>query len=633
MRGDNIACKIFLKIDFSMPINSINKTKKIGEHLIEKGQIKENDILQALERQLKTKAKLGEILLADGKLSAFKFYRELADLKKMPFIDLDKYSINLDIIEEELQAEYIEKQYVPFDQADGRLMIATSDADEKQDEYLRNKFGDCDIFLTSPYDILWTLQKRFSQKDSLEAAEMVSKNLPNFSSKKSFFSGFNGVISAIIFAAFLFSLQYKIVFYSFIFLVNIFFLSVIASKFYFIYKGYKFEKTHSEIEEKNFSEYKNNSEYFPVYSILVPLFKEKELTINQLIKGIKKIDYPQEKLDVKLIVEIDDIETIEVIKSLKPSANFQIIRVPHSLPKTKPKACNYALKYCKGEFVTIYDAEDQPDIYQIKKALMNLEKNNGKLASIQARLNFYNKDENLLTSLFAMEYATWFEYLLYGLKSLGLPIPLGGTSNHFPTNTLKTLYAWDAYNVTEDADLGVRIAVSGLETNLINSTTYEEAPITLNNWIKQRTRWLKGHLQTFLVNIKNYKVLQKNIGNKGIFGLFYFIAAPFLVYLLIPFTILTSLISLTFSDGLPDSLIDFCLFNLYFGVLIHFALGVFIIAKNKWWSNIISTLYFPFYWALHCLTSYFALIELIRKPHHWNKTEHGLSSLTPDILK
>ncbi len=610
-----------------------NTPKKIGEHLIEKGQVKEKDILEALERQLKTKAKLGEILLADGKLSAFKFYKELADLKKLPFIDLDKYSINFELLEEEFQNEYIERQYIPFDQADGRLMIATSDVDEKKDEYLREKYGDCDIFITSPYDILWTLQKRFSQKDSLEASEMVSKNMPNFSSKKSFFSGLSGVISLIALGLFIFLLQYKIFFYGFIFAVNLFFLSVIFSKFYFLYKGYNFEKIYTENEENEFRSYKKNTDFFPLYSILVPLFREKEGTINQLIKGIKKLDYPQEKLDVKLIVEIDDTETIDIIKSLKPTANFQIIRVPHSLPKTKPKACNYALKYCKGEFVTIYDAEDQPDANQLKKALMHFEKGDSKLASIQARLNFYNKDENLLSSLFSIEYATWFEYLLYGLRTLGLPIPLGGTSNHFPKNTLKALYAWDAYNVTEDADLGVRIAVSGMRTELINSTTYEEAPISINNWIKQRTRWLKGHLQTFLVNIKNYKILQKNIGYKGIAGLFYFIAAPFFVYLLIPFTILTSLISLSFSDGLPELLLNFCLFNLYFGLAFHFFLSIFIVIKNKWWGDLLSCLYFPFYWALHCIASYFAIIELVRKPHHWNKTEHGLSSLTPEILK
>lgn len=604
--------------------------KKIGEHLVDKGLIREYDILEALERQVKTKAKLGEILLAEGKISAFKFYKELADLKKLPFIDLDRYSVNYVIIEENLQEEYFERQYLPFDQADGRLMIATSDPSAENENYLRDKYGDFDFYVTSPYDILWVLQKRFSEKDTRDAVEQVHENIPNFSSKKSFFNKYVNFALVVAAFIFLFLLNFKGVFYSFLIFANFFFFLVVCSKILFLFCGYKFRDKY--IEEENSKTIHENAVY-PVYSILVPLFREKERTINQLIKGLKNLDYPQEKLDVKLIVEIDDTDTIEIIKALRPSANFQIVRVPYSNPRTKPKACNYALKYCKGDYVTIFDAEDQPAPDQLKRALKLLSNGGGKVAAVQARLNYYNKDENLLTSLFAIEYASWFDYMLYGLKYLGIPIPLGGSSNHFAKDTLKGLYAWDPYNVTEDADLGVRIESAGLKTELTYSLTLEEAPIKLNNWFKQRIRWLKGYMQTFIVGIRNFSLLKKNIGWNGIMGIFFFIGSPFMIYLLIPMLFLFSLIAFIFGAGVPEWLRGVCLFNLYFGLAVHFLLGAWIVISNRWWSQIFAMFYFPFYWILHCVASYYAFVELIKKPHHWNKTEHGLSSVIPEIMK
>ncbi len=604
--------------------------KKIGEHLIDAGVIREQDVASALERQHQTGAKLGEILLAEGKISAFKFYKELAEHKKLPFIDLDKYSLNFDIINESFQDEYIERQYIPFDQVDGRLFIATANPDDLNISYLRDKFGDFDLYITSPYDILWSLQKRFADIDIEDAKEIVEKNLPEFSSKNLVFSDFSVFAFYIIFACILFAMTNEYIFTTFIILSNIFFLSVLLSKICFVLKGALFQPKH-KAEEESFS-LEINEGIYPLYSILVPLYHENERTVNQLIKGLKNLDYPQERLDIKFVVEIDDVDTADIIKSLKPPSNYQIIRVPYSLPRTKPKACNYALKYCKGEYITIYDAEDQPDPQQLKKALRILNKG-GKIASVQARLNYYNKDENLLSSLFAIEYSTWFDFMLYGLRSMKLPIPLGGTSNHFTRETLKSMHAWDPYNVTEDADLGIRITVAGLETELTDSLTLEEAPIHLSNWFTQRTRWLKGYIQTFFVNIKNYSLLKKNVGARGIAGLFFFVAAPFMIYILVPLVALTSLIAYIIGNGLPEWVEMLCLINLYTSIIFHFVLGSWVVIKNKWWGQSFAALYFPFYWVLHCIAAYLAFYEFLKKPHHWNKTEHGLSSIIPEIVR
>ena len=177
---------------------------------------------------------------------------------------------------------------------------------------------------------------------------------------------------------------------------------------------------------------------------------------------------------------------------------IHVIKVPVSFPRTKPKAMNYAISYVKGEYLCVYDAEDRPDSDQLLKALQAFKELSQEYACVQARLNFYNPNENMLTSFFSIEYSLWFEYLLKGLNLYELPITLGGTSNHFKVSALEKIGYWDAYNVTEDADLGIRLYSNGYKVHIIDSETLEEAPIGLFNWLAQRTRWIKGFIVFFV---------------------------------------------------------------------------------------------------------------------------------------
>ena len=243
---------------------------------------------------------------------------------------------------------------------------------------------------------------------------------------------------------------------------------------------------------------------WPVYTVLCPLYQEWAV-IPQFIAAMSSLDYPKDRLEVMLLLEADDQLTRDQIAATPLADYFEIVVVPTSQPRTKPKACNYGLAKAKGEYCVIFDAEDIPEPDQLKKAVLGLEAAGNDLVCLQAKLNYYNTNQNILTRLFTLEYSLWFDLILTGLQYIEAPIPLGGTSNHFRTRQLRELQGWDPFNVTEDADLGMRIAKLGYRTAVLNSTTMEEANSNLGNWLKQRSRWIKGYVQTYLVHMRRPK--------------------------------------------------------------------------------------------------------------------------------
>jgi cellulose synthase/poly-beta-1,6-N-acetylglucosamine synthase-like glycosyltransferase len=260
----------------------------------------------------------------------------------------------------------------------------------------------------------------------------------------------------------------------------------------------------------------------PTYTILVPLYKEREV-VNKIVRHIAELDYPKEKLDVKILLEPDDPQTLEAIQDSGLPPYCEVIICPDSQPRTKPKACNHGLNRACGEFCVIYDAEDRPEPDQLKKAIIGFRRaerhwertrflrilnpfsraRRSRTVCLQAKLNYFNPNQNLLTRWFVVEYSTWFQLYLPGLHALRAPIPLGGTSNHFHTDVLREIGGWDPFNVTEDCDLGIRIHKLGYRTQVVDSTTWEEANSRAGNWIRQRSRWVKGYLQTHLTHMRN----------------------------------------------------------------------------------------------------------------------------------
>lgn len=367
----------------------------------------------------------------------------------------------------------------------------------------------------------------------------------------------------------------------------------------------------------------------PIYTVIVPLYDEPG-SVNQLIGALTRLDYPPHRLDIKLVLEADDEATFAAVRRHDLPAQFQLLRVPPLAPRTKPKACNYALAAAAGALVVIYDAEDIPDTDQLRRAAAKFRAGGPKLACLQARLNYYNPRENWLTRQFTLEYSVWFDWLLPGLQALGLPIPLGGTSNHFRTGILRQLGGWDAYNVTEDADLGLRLARRGYDCAVLDATTMEEANCRHGNWLRQRTRWQKGYMQTWLVHMRQPLRLWRELGPRGFLGFQLFVGGTVALALSMPAAFLIFLLGVcACGPQLPDILTKLNGIVFVLGVAVN-ALGAIAGAVGrKYYSLLGDIMLTPVYWGLTMLASLRALWQLAADPFYWEKTRHDLSRVAP----
>ncbi len=370
----------------------------------------------------------------------------------------------------------------------------------------------------------------------------------------------------------------------------------------------------------------------PVYTILIPA-RDEASVLPVLTAALQRLDYPKDRLDVKLLLEEDDVTTIAAARQANLPNFIEIVVVPVAEPRTKPKACNFGLQRARGEFVTIYDAEDLPEPTQLKKALLAFLHGSESLGCVQAKLSYFNAEQNLLTRWFTAEYAAWFDLLLPALHAAKMPIPLGGTSNHFRTTVLKELGSWDPYNVTEDADLGIRLHKAGYRTAVMNSTTYEEANSDFVNWVRQRSRWIKGYLQTWLVHMRHPRQLRKQLGRRGFWGFQLAILGTPLMFLLNPvYWFITSLWFMThwglIPQLFPPGIYYLGMLNLLVGNFTFTYLNAVGVAKRGDWNLVPYALLTPIYWAMMSLASWKALVQLITKPSHWEKTQHGLVDWT-----
>ncbi len=377
----------------------------------------------------------------------------------------------------------------------------------------------------------------------------------------------------------------------------------------------------------------------PVYTVLVPLFREHKV-LPDLVKALNQLSYPAAKLDIKLIFESVDRETRAVAEAMDLPGNIELITVPDSQPQTKPKALNFALQRARGEFTVIYDAEDQPEPDQLRKAVAAFQKGPPHLACLQSKLSYYNVHENWLTKQFSIEYAALFDGFLPALQAMRLPIPLGGTSNHFRTSVLKRLGGWDAFNVTEDADLGMRIYRHGLTCRVLDSTTYEEANCRLGNWIRQRTRWLKGWLQTYFVHMRHPVRLWQDLGLRGFMGFQAIIGGLVISSLVHPLFLIQFLTHALSNLGKEASLLGaffnlssgfwlLAVFNLCVGYLSAMGLGAIALRQRGLKGLGLQILLMPFYWLLISIAAYRAIYQWVRAPFYWEKTEHGISRFRP----
>lgn len=358
----------------------------------------------------------------------------------------------------------------------------------------------------------------------------------------------------------------------------------------------------------------------PLYTILVPLYREANV-LPRLAQALRALDYPADRLDIKLVLEADDAETIAAAQAC--GEGFDIIAVPAEGPRTKPKAANYALQFARGDYLVIFDAEDRPEPDQLLKAVAAFRAAPRQLACVQARLNFYNADRNWMTRMFALDYALWFDMLLPGLERWGVPMPLGGTSNHFRTQVLRDIGGWDAFNVTEDADIGIRLAQLGYGVSMIRSTTYEEAPGALGPWLRQRSRWLKGHMQTWLVHMRDPVGLWRRAGPGGFVAFQLFLGGGIVFALANPLLWLLLLGGLLWDWNLWRGLGPVPGVSLLLNNVLLTALAMLSPRRCGRADLAPYGLTVIAWWALVSLAGYRALGQLVTRPFHWEKTPHG----------
>ena len=366
----------------------------------------------------------------------------------------------------------------------------------------------------------------------------------------------------------------------------------------------------------------------PVYTILVPLYKEAEV-VSRTARALEALDYPIALLDIKLLIEEDDDETLEAARQLRSRLHLEIVLVPSEGPRTKPKACNYGLALARGELITIYDAEDRPEPLQLRRAVAAFRTLGPRVACLQAKLSYYNACQNLITRWFTAEYDSWFALLLPALAGRGGPVPLGGTSTHLKRLILERVGGWDAFNVTEDADLGVRLQRLGYEVQVLDSTTFEEANSDFINWVRQRSRWYKGYLQTWLVHMRNPGRLLGELGVEGFIAFNVAVGTVPLLSLLNP--IFWGMMGLWLLGGgaaiaalLPAGLYYPALLCLVLGNFFGIYVGLLGISATRRPRLLGAVLLSPLYWLMMSIAAVRALVQLVVAPSFWEKSVHGL---------
>ncbi|MGY4308067.1 cellulose synthase/poly-beta-1,6-N-acetylglucosamine synthase-like glycosyltransferase [Bradyrhizobium sp. USDA 4369] len=570
---------------------------------------------------------LGNAILSRNWAEPAVYYQAVAYHYELPFVDLISDPPDPELLIEGEADIYARMLMMPWKQRDGRIIVATADPGPETLLFARKRWGANVAFVVvTKFDIVWAVQAVFDDALSERAVYELADLSPELSAQRVFTPG-QVIFGYALLSMILLGLAASPV-------TTLIALNAAMSVFYlgnFVFKGLLvlFGGVRTTDETIAIEARALTDDELPVFTVLVPMYKEPAM-LPMLAQALRDLDYPLGKLDIKLVLEACDHETIEVASKLGLEGMFEIIRVPPSLPQTKPKACNFALQFARGEFLVIYDAEDRPEPDQLRKVVATFRKSSADTVCLQCSLSYFNASENWLTRMFTLDYGLWFDQMLPGLDRLRIPIPLGGTSNHFKIDVLRELHGWDPFNVTEDADLGVRLTQQGYRVGIVDSTTFEEASCHAGNWIRQRSRWMKGYMQTLLVHTRRPLRFMGKIGPLGFLGFVFFIGGTVLSGLLNPvFWLLYIAWMIAAISGLeaifPEPLLFLSLFNLLAGNGALMFLNMLAPIRRGWLNLIPYSLTAFGYWVMLSIATYRGLWQLLRNPFYWEKTHHGVS--------
>jgi cellulose synthase/poly-beta-1,6-N-acetylglucosamine synthase-like glycosyltransferase len=601
-------------------------TQPLGQLLLERDAITPAAVLDGLHIAEKERIPLGEALIASGKAKEQDVWEALALQWHMGVRDLSHHWVDPAVANELEAREAIRHRVLPIRAAAGAVVVAMADPrDMRAQEFVQTWTGMRVIpVLATPSAIRDRQQVVYRQQLVQVSTALLHAHAPQYSAhitltlrqKQGLALGGVLLIALIV-------LMHSTFFLAVAGAIITLYAAVVIFRAYVMVRGSKSEDL-IKVSPREIAALRD----LPIYTILLPLYREAGV-LPQLIKACSEIDYPSSKLDIKLLLEEDDTETLDVVKDTEIPPNFDVLIVPAEGARTKPKACNYGLQFARGEFCVIFDAEDIPAPDQLKKAIAVFRRSGDGIGCVQAKLNYYNPRQNIITRWFSLEYTSWFDFFLPGLVDLGLPVPLGGSSNHFKTQLLRELGAWDANNVTEDADLGMRLHRAGYQTALMDSTTLEEANSDFVNWMRQRSRWGKGYFISWLVLMRHPVRLWRDVGWRGTISMQLTLGGTFGVALLnlcVWFlTLLWALAQFEIIGYLfPTGVYYIGMLELIFGNFFFMFMGIWCAYHRRDFDLTHAGMFSPAYWLMASLAMIKAAIQTVSKPTFWEKTVHGL---------
>lgn len=601
----------------------------VDEALLELGHLTPAFLATAQATSAAGQAPLTDVLLAEGTISSV----DLADAQALSTGAMrfapDEHAIDVRLIDLLGPDACINLGILPLNTPGGATLIATARPDRfaAVRHWLANKLGPVRMVIASEAQIhagLLPLRQRALARDA-ETRVDAAESCRGWSPRR-----FIGVFAAVFLAAATLAFAFPV--FAFSILAAWAIVTLIATiglrtaaailQMRALKRG-TVSETHPA----------STSARLPVVSLLVPLFREREIAAT-LINRLKQLDYPAGCLDICLVVEEDDVLTQDTLANARLLPSMRQIIVPRAMLQTKPRAMNYALDFARGSIIGVYDAEDAPAPDQIRRVAQRFMAAGHDLACVQAVLDFYNAESNWLSRCFTVEYATWFRIILPGLERMGLVVPLGGTSLFFRRAAIEALGGWDAHNVTEDADLGIRLARHGYRTELISSVTQEEANCRFWPWVRQRARWLKGYAVTYAVHMRRPALLLRQLGLWRFFGLQVVFLGTLSQFVLAPVLWSFWLVPL----GLPHPLIGIVPWGLFLSLgalfllseVLTITIGCIATASTgrTWLIKWVPTLHF--YFPLGALAAYRGLADLLIRPYYWDKTAHGIYKASPD---
>jgi cellulose synthase/poly-beta-1,6-N-acetylglucosamine synthase-like glycosyltransferase len=609
-------------------------TLSLGQMLLRAGVITTAQLDAALATQRATGARIGEILVSMGALRGDTLARTIAEQQGFEVFDPWQFTPDTTLRELDWDGWYREHRLILIPALDGTLRVATADPINPAllDTIQRRTGRPVVPLVASERDIEQGLHSLHEQTNLHLSTARLLEEAPEDSAHEVLTrrQRLGAVALLALFAACLLR-DWLTTITVLVSVVTVIHIAASLYRLNLLRLGWAMRQ-----EEETPDIATLDDRELPIYTILTPLYRE-EAVLKQLTDAIQAIDWPKAKLDVRILLEQDDIATIAAARAARLPSYFTFVIVPPGGPQGKPKACNCGLIHARGDYVVIYDAEDIPEPDQLKKVYATFRAAAPTIACVQCQLNFYNPEQNLLTRWFTAEYSMWFDLLLPGLQRANVPIPLGGTANHFSRRVLDDLGAWDPYNVTEDADLGVRLFKHGYRTTVLDSTTFEEANPRVGNWLRQRSRRIKGYVLTWLVHMRHPVALWRALGPRAFIEFQFMIGGNGYVLLLNPiYWLLTALWFPTHARLIetifPGPIYFLAAFALYIGNFVFVYAGMVGALDRGRYRLVKYSLLSPLYWVLMSIAAWKGTLQLFYAPNYWEKTEHGLGH-APESLR